>query len=169
MPLVSSSDKVISPELENSSVPESSEANIPTTFLEALDALDRMSTEEAKDSFRNDEDNIGPDNKQLGMQLRNSWGLWSKSALWDYFSERGVAHADWITAAIFEGWIERLKSGSVNEVEVITKYAKIEKDWREWNENAVYSEPDEDGWRELIPPEQKAEQAVPPKSDRAGG
>jgi hypothetical protein len=108
---------------------------VPESFSQALDALDAMSSEEDREAYRNDKVDMGLVHRQVGMRLRNDWGLWSGSKLRDYFSERGIAHADWISSAIFEAWIERLKTGSFDEDAIIAKYAKIEKDWRAWSEN----------------------------------
>jgi len=64
------------------------------------------------------------------MQLRNDWGLWKGSPLKDYFSVRGIAHADWITSAIFDGWRERITTGTFDEKVIVAKYAAIERRWR---------------------------------------
>ena len=74
--------------------------------------------------------------KSFGMQLRNSWGLWTESQLKDYFSQRGVTHPDWMTSAIFEAWSDEVENGSFDEEAIIAKYAKVEKDWREWSESS---------------------------------
>ena len=108
---------------------------VPESFSQALDALDAMSSEEEREAYRNDKVDMGLVHRQVGMRLRNDWGLWSGSKLKVYFSERGIAHADWISSAIFEAWIERLRVGSFDEDAIIAKYAKIEKDWRAWSEN----------------------------------
>lgn len=101
------------------------EREIPKTFSEALDALDAMASEEDREAYRNDEVDMGLVHRQVGMQLRNNWRLWGDSKLKNYFSERGIAHADWISSAIFEGWIERLKTGTFDEDAIFSKYAKI--------------------------------------------
>jgi hypothetical protein len=110
---------------------------IPDSFTAALDALDAMTSENDREAFRNDEVDMSVVPKQMGMQIRNQWGLWSDSQLQNYFSERGIAHADWISSAIFEGWISRLKTGNFDEKAIIYKYAKLEKEWRFWSENPV--------------------------------
>jgi len=118
-------------EESSESIVESQSSSIPETFSAALDALDEMATEDTKQSYRNDESHMGLVHRQVGMQLRNDWGLWGGSKLKDYFSSRGIAHADWISSAILDGWIERLKTGSFDEDRIIAEYAKIEKEWRE--------------------------------------
>lgn len=114
---------------------EVEENKVPESFVEALDALDAMASENEREAYRNDTVDMGLVHRQVGMRLRNDWGLWGGSKLKDYFSERGIAHADWISSAIFDGWIERLKTGSFDEDAIVAKYAKIEKDWKAWSEN----------------------------------
>lgn len=125
---------------------ESGPRAIPRTLNEALDRLDERASEDVRDAIRNDE--LGPSSFHhgTGTGLRNEWGLWSGSDLKDYFSDRGIAHADWISSAIFEAWFERLKTGSVDEDAIIAKYAKIEKDWREQWENPDSHVPADDGF-----------------------
>ena len=103
---------------------------IPSSFVGALDELDKRYTDEQKDDFLNGEGEFQFTHRILGMQLRNEWGLWKGSPLKDYFSKRGIAHADWITAAIFEGWRERITTGKLNEKAIIAKYADVERRWR---------------------------------------
>ena len=104
----------------------------PTSFTEALDILDERYSEKEKADFLSGEGAFAFTHRIFGMQLRNDWGLWKASPLKDYFSARGVAHADWITSAIFDGWRERITTGTFNEEAIVAKYAAIEKDWRAW-------------------------------------
>ena len=110
---------------------DSQSSEIPETFSEALDALDKMATADEKEAYRNDESHMGLVHRRVGMRLRNNWGLWGVSKLKDYFSKRGIAHADWISSVIFTAWIEHLKTGQFDESRVIAEYAKVEKDSRE--------------------------------------
>lgn len=116
----------------------------PESFSAAMIALDNRYSEAEKSAFLKQtaegEDPFMAHEREsvfmvkpMGVQLRNDWGLWKKSALKQYFANRGISHADWISSALLEGWKIHLRSGSVNEAAIIEKYAIIEKDWRLWN------------------------------------
>ena len=104
---------------------EVEEIKIPESFAEALDALDAMFSEEELETCRNDTVDLCHLHNQISMRLRNDWGLWGDSKLKVYFSERGITNSNWISVAIFESWIERLKTGSFDETAIIAKYAKF--------------------------------------------
>lgn len=159
-------------ETESVAVVEAPESKLPRTFVEALDALDRRSSSEEREAFRNDEVELGLFHKITGMQLRNEWGLWKGSELKTYFSERGIAHADWISSAIIEEWIERLKTGTVDEAAIFAKYAETEREWRAWNATLGTEEDDgSDGHSDVDDPFsslQEAEQNAEPQTRPRG-
>lgn len=103
---------------------------VPVSFTDALDILDDRYSEKEKADFLKGEGDFTYVHRVFGMQLRNEWGLWKGSPLKDYFSERGIAHADWITSAIFDGWRERITTGTFDEEALVAKYAAVEKRWR---------------------------------------
>ncbi len=68
---------------------------VPGNLDEAFEALEKMLSKEALETFRSgSKADVVRYHLSLGMALRNRWGLWQGSPLAKYFNEKGVFHPD---------------------------------------------------------------------------
>jgi len=78
---------------------------VPTTLVECFSALDRLMGAERKAELKASPISELPAyHFGLGMWLRNNWGLWGGSPLKDWFTARGIHHADDMSATILTSY-----------------------------------------------------------------
>ncbi len=90
--------------------PNDQQKKIPTTLAEAHVELERMLPAEtlAKIDAMESEDGMIMYHHGLGTGLRNSWGLWGRSALAEHMRELGFTHADDMSGVILSTfWCKR--------------------------------------------------------------
>lgn len=83
----------------------------PTTFAEALDALDKLVPTATKQYLSGlDEAGLHREHWGLGIAIRNVLGLWrDDSALAGWFSERGLSRTDDMSSEILRAYWRRLR------------------------------------------------------------
>ena len=100
---------------------------IPPDLDSALDELDRILTP----AFREELKAVPPKDMtlyrgQLGLWIKNKWGLWSASPLRSYFKMRGLNHADDMSALILDAYWCHLQ-GSSPDLPALEKYYQIKR------------------------------------------
>jgi hypothetical protein len=68
----------------------------------------------------------------LGRWLRNNWGLWQGSRLQDWFKEKGIHHADDMSAIILDSFWRHTHDKPIKLDEQIKHYQDF---WEEQNAN----------------------------------
>lgn len=82
----------------------------PRTLVEAWARLDVELDPAAIESLRSGEVVPADLHNSLGMELRNTWGLWRPtSSLFHWFGRRGITDPDAISALILESYVRRLQ------------------------------------------------------------
>ena len=102
---------------------------IPDSLDAALELFDRMSSQEDKDYFSNQSgEHPGAElHFSAGMAMRNSWKLWQKDEpLAKWFRERGIWHADDMSAIIYKAYWCKLNN---KPFDLNTEVAFYEKFW----------------------------------------
>jgi hypothetical protein len=96
--------------LKNAKQSTENEKVVPTTLEEAHRQLENQFPKEEliKIDAMKSENEMIEYHFGLGMQLRNSWGLWKGSPLWQYMHELGFTHPDDMSGVILETfWCKR--------------------------------------------------------------
>lgn len=79
----------------------------PTNLEEAIDALNKMLSDEDKEYLKTN--GAISVHHSLGRWIRNEWNLWTKSVLYENISnESGFTHPDDISNYIIEEFIKQL-------------------------------------------------------------
>lgn len=93
---------------------------IPKNLYECFEQLDKFIDDTSRQNIRNaTEKDLTSLHFNFGMFLRNNWGLWSGSRLYEYFSELGVNHPDNMTGIIFTGYYRYLTGEDIKLEEQI--------------------------------------------------
>lgn len=112
------------------SAPASTE---PKTLDAAFGALDRLLPDSTKRAIRDSTpDYLVRFHHGLGTWIRNTWGLWRGSALYDDLHARGLRHPDDMSSVILDAYRARLRNEVFNMDSVVADYAEY---WR------VHAEP----------------------------
>jgi hypothetical protein len=84
---------------------------VPTTLDEALEMLERRMSNEDREFLENSDENpTAQMHHKFGMSLRNDWSLWEKDMpLVRWFNERGITHADDMSAIILTSIWRRVR------------------------------------------------------------
>lgn len=99
----------------------------PATLSEALYALDKILSNDAKDLFQNlaEQDIVTSSHHSLGRWMRNDWGLWNiHSPLHKWFTDRGVWHPDDMSSIIIRSYYRRLKGEPIKFREQIQHFVE---------------------------------------------
>ena len=94
--------------------------HIPKDLGECLVQLDKTLKQKEKDDIKSlpDRDEMFMYHFGLGAYLRNKWKLWNHSVLAEYFLDRGVFHADDMSATILSYYYDWLNGNKDS--------------WKEW-------------------------------------
>lgn len=102
---------------------------IPKNLEECFTQLDsELSADMARKILSGSEDGLALYHHGLGTYLRNSWGLWSGSRLYKYFSDMGLHHPDDMSAVILESYWRHKHNKPLELDKQIDKYKKY---WEE--------------------------------------
>jgi hypothetical protein len=74
------------------------------------------------------EDDMARYHRDLGVWLRNNWGLWSGSRLKDYFNNQGIKHPDDMSGIILISFWRHLNNKPIQLREQISYYQRYWKD-----------------------------------------
>lgn len=99
--------------------------DVPNNLQEALELLDKDVLEDVKQEIR-DYTPITQNSHFMcciigGMGMRNAWGLWHDSPLASWFRERGIWHADDMSAIIGTAFYHRLVGDKTIDDEWLAK------------------------------------------------
>jgi hypothetical protein len=88
---------------------------IPKDLKDCFLQLDKMLSEKTKQEIKNLKDRSETISYHLGlgMQLRNSWGLWGGSRLQKYFLDKKVNHPDSMSSLILEFYYDWLNNNNI--------------------------------------------------------
>ena len=98
-------------------------------FIELDKLLESEDVEELKNGTKED---TMMEHHFLGRHLRNNWGLWKGSRLSKWFNEKGIYHADDMSAIILDSYWRYLNLEPIELDEQIEHYKKY---WEEANGN----------------------------------
>ena len=90
-------------------------------IADCIRVLNEELTKEQKDQIRACKDRydlIGLVHFQLGMSLRNRWGLWKGSRLKDYFEGLGLRHPDDMSGLIFRAYWRSLNDNPMTDEDI---------------------------------------------------
>ena len=91
------------------------QGRIPENPQECFDQLQQELAPEGIEAIRNSsEDDLTMLHLQLGMWIRNNWGLWEGSKLAEWFRERGVEDPDDMSEIIIHSFWLLLNDKPVN-------------------------------------------------------
>ncbi|MGF1549840.1 MAG: DUF6794 domain-containing protein [Sphingomonadaceae bacterium] len=114
----------------------------PDTFAASLDCLEEHLTPEMKVFLL--EKGATATHFQLGMFLRNNWGLWNEnSVLRRALIDRGFTHADDMSGAILNAYVARLRGEPFDIQSAIRRYRDYWLD-REESQESVRCPPSDD-------------------------
>ena len=68
------------------------------------------------------EDELHMYHHNVGRELRNSWGLWSESRLAKWFNDKGIHHADDMSAIIIDSFWRHLNEQPIQLEKQIKSY-----------------------------------------------
>jgi hypothetical protein len=98
----------------------------PINLYQCFESLDELLPKDFMEEIIN-----GPENKlilhhhTLGRQIRNKWGLWTKSELYKYFNGLGIHHPDDMSSIILTSYWRVKNKKPINLDEQI----KFHLDW----------------------------------------
>jgi hypothetical protein len=95
---------------------------IPKNLEEAIARL--ITDNEGIDIPKDENKFIGQFHHQVGMWMRNEWGLWTGSELQTWFKERGIHHADDMSGIIMSSFHRRINGKEIKLDEQIKHYRK---------------------------------------------
>ena len=81
----------------------------PTNLKECLQELYKSIPQEMIEEIKSDKIKGASLHFNVGMCMRNDWGLWGKSDLKDWFNSIGIIHPDDMSAIILEAFIADIK------------------------------------------------------------
>ncbi|MEP2671568.1 MAG: DUF6794 domain-containing protein [Cyclobacteriaceae bacterium] len=90
--------------------------NKPKNLDECIAKLDLMLTDADKDTIRSmDEDDFAiSQHFNLGIHMRNYWGLWRKKGLYHFFDSLGVTHPDNMSGIILVSFHRHLNDKTID-------------------------------------------------------
>lgn len=96
---------------------------IPANLDECFEALNFIVAKDEIEKFKKvKEEDCHYGHMGLGMQLRNSWGLWSGGELKEWFNSKGIYHADDMSGIIFTSYHRYLNGKDLTLDEQIKHY-----------------------------------------------
>lgn len=99
---------------------------IPKSLKDSHLVLDTMLNDSTKVLIANGEES----HFNLGMYLRNSWGLWSGSRLKCYFELQGIEHPDHMSGMIIHTYSLRLNNTIIQEDSIINEALRALEEWK---------------------------------------
>lgn len=88
--------------------------NVPNNPDECFGELDKQFGEEMVRMFKEEkEEDLPKYHFDVGMGIRNGWGLWAGSQLAKYFEEMGIFHPDDMSAIILTSYHRHLNNKDV--------------------------------------------------------
>lgn len=114
------------------------DSQIPTNLEECFDQLEHLLSLKDVEAIKNGcfepteeeiAENVNPNmffgywlHHQLGMYLRNNWGLWTGSDLKDWFNSKDIWHADDMSGIILDSFKRRLNKQPIDLEGQIKQY-----------------------------------------------
>ena len=102
---------------------------IPKDLDTALQLLEKLLSpkdlKKIKENF-----NMATYHMNLGMAIRNNWGLWSNSCLATWFKGVGIDHADDMSSIILNSLHRKLNDKPINLMEQVKSYQEY---WEKTN------------------------------------
>lgn len=113
---------------------------VPASLEECFEPLKKAFRSEDLEKFRSTPEDsvVGTYHFSAGMWIRNRWGLWGESPLYQSFSSKGVFHPDDVSAIILLSFWRHLHG---KPLEVDTQIARIKKDWDDQRKGSPEAEP----------------------------
>lgn len=104
---------------------DTTESNIPENLEECLAKLQKeLPIEVLADMKSGKETEMGKYHFELGMRIRNGWGLWQGSKLSKYFNSIGIFHPDDMSGIIFTSLWRRLNGQDIKLQEQVEFYKR---------------------------------------------
>ena len=98
--------------------------NIPKNLDECYASLDKKLSRTTIEEFKTlpETKAMNSTHLELGMWIRNNWGLWSSSELSKYFNKLGLNHPDDISTVILRSYHRKLNNKEIRLDEQIDYY-----------------------------------------------